>query len=135
MIVPDPKDWAGTGFEDVREQERRMRQEHADYVANIQHAISLCEGILQLETSGGFRQFQETLAGMLQHRTTELLSARDDRTTAVLQGRCQELKAILSLMRETRSNKEALANAIKEAEDRFRQLEQGFKPLPPGETK
>jgi hypothetical protein len=130
MIPKNPQEWGDAGFEDVREQERRARQDHADFVTKMRQAIAMCDGIIQLETSGGFKHVQSTLADMLQHRTTELLSAREDRSAAVLQGRCQELKAILSLMANTRGNREALANALKAGEDRFRELERGFKPQP-----
>lgn len=133
MTRPTVKDWAGS-FEDVREQERRIREEHANYLANMRAAIGLCDGILALENSAGFRQFQATLEDMLRHRTTELLSAREDRPAAVMQGRCQELRAILSLVTSTRSNREALATALKEAEDRFREIEATFKPTPETKT-
>jgi hypothetical protein len=128
---PGPQDWAA--FEDVRETERRQRQEHADFVANLKVAISLCDGILQGENSSAVKAIFSSIGGMLEHRTTELLSAREDRQAAVLQGRCQELRAIMSLVSNARQNREALANAIKEAEDRFREIERSFKPTP--ETK
>lgn len=129
---PNAQDWAG-GFEDVREVERRTRQEHADFIANMQAAIQLCDAVLQGENSSAHKAIFATLEDMLKHRTTELLSAREDRPAAVLQGRCQELRAILSLMSNARQNREALAKAVKEAEDRFREIERSFKPTP--ETK
>lgn len=127
---PQPSDWGA--FEDVRETERRAREEHASHVENLRAAIALSDGILLLEGAAGFRQFQATIEDLLRHRTSELLSVRDDRSAAVLQGRCQELRAILSLMASTRANREALANALKTAEDRFREIERSLKPLPTG---
>jgi hypothetical protein len=124
------EDWGG--FEDVRVTERRAREEHAAHMANLRSAIALADGILVLENAAGFRQFVATLEDCLRHRTSELLSARDDRTTAVLQGRCQELRAILALMASTRANREALAIAMKEAEDRLRETERSLKPQPTG---
>lgn len=132
MTRPGPMDWGG-GFEDVRETERKARQSHADYVKDRQQAIALVDGILQLETSGGFRQFQTTLRDMLDSRTTELLSVREDRAAAVLQGRCQELRLILSLMQQARERRQALAKDVAEAEDRFRELERSFKPIQQGQ--
>lgn len=120
--------WAGSGFEDVREVEAKARQDHADYCKGLKQAIALCDGLLQLESSGGFRAFHETLSDMLLHRTAELLSARDDRAAAMLQGRCLELKQILTLMRETRTHREALANALTTKEHQWVDIERGFKP-------
>lgn len=128
MIRPQAGSWAASGFEDVRELEARARQEHEDYCQGLRQAIALADGILQLETSGGFRAFKETLTDMLQHRTTELLSVRDDRRAAVLQGCCVELRSILALMSETRGRREALAKRLAEKEASWVDTERGFRP-------
>lgn len=133
MIRGEPKDWTEAGFEDVRDQERRARQEQADFVANMRQAIALCDGVIQLEASGGFKLFQQTLADMLEHRTKELLSAREDRAAAVMQGRCQELRAVLAVTREARGNREALAKLLADSEDRWIERERSFRPSKPPE--
>jgi hypothetical protein len=125
---PQPKDWGE--FQDTRAMEAQARIEHGDRLANLKHSVSLCDGILQLEASAGFKHLQQTLTDMLEHRTRELLSVREDRAAAVLQGRCQELRVILSLMAQARGNREALAKAITDEEDRFSELERHFKPIP-----
>lgn len=121
------KDWSGP-FEDVREVERRTRRERDDLIRDLKAAIALCDGILMLQNSQGFRHLTTTLEDMLKHRTAELLSAREDRTATVLQGRCLELRAILSVTTATAANREALAQQLAEAEDRYRELERSFKP-------
>jgi hypothetical protein len=129
---PGPQEWGG-GFEDVREIEQRVRRKHAEEVANLKQTIALVDGILQLETSSGFKQFTQTLRDMLDARTTDLLSAREDREAAVLQGRCQELRVILFLMVNAHSRRQALANQVAGLEDAFRELERSFKPIPQGQ--
>ena len=124
------KDWGQ--WEDVREQERQARDAHAALITNIRVAISIADGLLQITTSGGYKHLQTAFEDMLKHRTTELLSARDDRSATLLQGRCQELKAILSLVTATKENRQVLARTLEEEENRFRDLERSFKPLPAG---
>lgn len=126
------KEWT---FPDIREQERLAREQHAAFCANLRAAISIADGLLQIQTSGGYKHLQQAFEDMLKHRTSALLSAREDREAAVLQGRCAELRAILALVVSTQENKQALARSLKDAEDSFRELERTFKPLPPPETK
>jgi len=121
-------------FQDVREQEAEAREQHARYQQGIKLAVDLADGLLQLETSAGWKHLLRTFTDLLEFRTRALLSARDDRAAAVLQGQCLELKSILTMMSNARGNRDALAHAAKEEEDRFLDLERSFKPQSPSET-
>jgi hypothetical protein len=121
-------------FQDVREQEAEAREQHARYQEGIRIAIALADGLLQLEATAGWKHLQKTFTDLLEFRTRALLSARDDRSAAVLQGQCMELKSVLSMMANARGNRDALAHAAKEEEDRFLDLERSFKPQSPSET-
>lgn len=121
-------------FGDVRELEAQRRQAAVLRIESIRASVALCDGILQLENSAGFKQFQATLKDMLEARLRDLLSVRDDRAAAVLQGGCQELKSILGLMASARQRRETLANGLQDAEDQLRELERSFKPTPKGSS-
>ena len=122
-------------FQDVREQEHDAREQHVRYQHGIRMAMDLADGLLQLETHAGWKHLQKTFTDLLEFRTRALLSAREDRAAAVLQGQCMELKSILTMMANARGNRDALAQAAAEEEDRFRDLESTFKPQPTPETK
>lgn len=132
MILPGPDGF--TGFEDVREMEAQARRSHAEYISLRKQAIQLIDGILQLESSAGYKPFQKTLSDMLEARTAELLSAREDRPSAIAQGRCIELRGILELMKQARDRRQDLANEIKAMEDSLLELERNFKPSPGAPT-
>lgn len=117
-------------FTDVREIERSARMQHRDRMASYDAAIAIADGLLQLEGSGGYRYLQKALEDMHDQRVHELVSSTSDRQATLLQGRCQELKAILALVRQTRENRDQLAQARSAEENRFRSIEQNFRPEP-----
>jgi hypothetical protein len=113
-------------FPDVREQEKQLRSATISRIEHLRAALALADRLLALESASGYRALQEALTDMLLHRTSELLSARDDRSAAVLTGQCRELKSILALMAQTKSNRQALANELAVEENALRDLERSL---------
>lgn len=121
-------------FRDVRDVEREARQMHRERVAHLRAAIALADGVIQLEGSSGYQSLHKSLQDMLEHRTAEMLTCRNDHDTNVAKGRCLELRAILSLVSNTRNNRNHLAVELALEEDRFAELSANFKPEPNKET-
>lgn len=118
MTAPDWGSWP-----DVREQERLERDRHRERTDALRAAIALADRLLAIGRGDGYAALQRALEDMLRHRTETLFSVRVDRDAAVLQGRCQELRAVLSLMRDTQANRDALAKELEECENAFRERE------------
>ena len=116
-------------FDDVREVERRQRQEAKDRILLLKSAISIAQGVASLENSPGYSTLRTALEDMLSYRTSEMMTATTDRTTAVAQGRCLELRAILSVVGDAKKKAEALAIQLEIEENALRDLEKTHKPL------
>jgi hypothetical protein len=115
-------------FKDVREVEREAREAHESRVGNITAAIAVADSLISIGSGQGYNALRKSIQDLLEWRTRELLSVRDDRAGAVLQGRCLELKGMLSLLENTRANRDTLALALQNEEDVFLEASKNFRP-------
>lgn len=119
---PDPV------FERVGDVERNARRVHAERMQHYRSAIAIADSLLQLEGSGAYQALHKALKDMLEYRTNELFLTKNEHDSAVAKGRCLELRAILSLVISTRSNRDILAQQMRIEEDRFLEQSKNFKP-------
>lgn len=81
-------------------------------------AVAVADRLLALEGQAGYREFVTELERRRDARVHELVTTTSsDSYLRVLQGRCQELGALISLMRNLRENREALATEVSRLED------------------
>lgn len=100
-------------FYDVKEQERKVIARIDTESANLQSAIILAERMVVIKASPGWAPFVKAVEDMRAYRRVELeLSAGTTAELRILQGRCKELGAILSLMNQTEQNKEVLTSRL-----------------------
>lgn len=117
-------------FRDVREEEREVLEAADRRIATLKTAIAMAEGVLQMATSVGFKQFVQALHDMRQTRMRELFSARNDREANILTGRVLEIEAVINVVDRTNSTRESLARELVGAEDAKRLIERRIPPAP-----
>jgi hypothetical protein len=101
-------------FWDEKAQERLAVGRLDAEINNLRGAVGLAEKILMLKGSGGWTDFVKAVEDCRAYRRQELeLSAGTDSDLRILQGRCRELGAIVSLMTQTETNTEVLASRLK----------------------
>ncbi len=100
-------------FFNQKEQERKIIARIDTEATNLQSAITLAERLVVLKASPGWKPFVQAIEDMRAYRRQELeFSTGSDSELRILQGRCKELGAILSLMNRTDQNKEVLASRL-----------------------
>ena len=101
-------------FWDEKAQERIVTQRLDAEIKNIEGAVNLASKILALKGNAGWQEFVKAIEDCRAYRRQELeLSSASDADLRILQGRCRELGAILSLMNQTETNTEVLASRLK----------------------
>jgi len=84
-------------------------------INNIGGAVKLAERILALKGNAGWQEFVKAIEDCRAYRRQELeLSSGTDAELHVLQGRCRELGAILTLMTQTETNTKALTDRLQD---------------------
>lgn len=102
----------------VKEQEKKQLEGLGTEIRNLESAITLGQKVLRLKGQPGWQEFVKSLEDMRSYRRQELeLSVQPDANLRILQGRCRELGAILSLVKNTEYNLELLANQLKAKQD------------------
>lgn len=105
-------------FWDAKAQERAVVTRLDTEIANLNSATALAEKILALKGNAGWQEFVKAIEDCRAHRRVELeLSTGTDAELRILQGRCRELGAIVSLMTQTEKNTEALVARRKALEE------------------
>lgn len=100
-------------FWNQKEQERQIVKKLDTESHNLKSAINLAERLVVLKASPGWAPFVKAIEDMRAYRRVELeLAAGDDSAVRVLQGRCRELGAILSLMNQTEQNTQVLVSRL-----------------------
>ncbi len=122
-------------FGDVRLHEADQLRQAIERRDVLKAALAAADGVASMQSSSSFQTYQDALRVMLQQRTSALLSAREDREAAVLQGRCIELRTIIDLVSQSQANRPLLAIDLSRAEDRVRELERKINNQPPGEKR
>lgn len=110
-------------FWNVRGQEQDYRRRLEADIRDLQGAIGLAEKALALRASPGWEPFLETVRAQLRIRTEELVLAKEDRETTLLQGRVRELRSVLALMDQAeaglRTLEQRLRDRLQERENRI----------------
>lgn len=119
-----------TAFRDVREQEKEVIESCDRRIATLKAAIEMADGVLQMASSVGFKQFVQALGDMRQSRMRELFAAKTDREANILTGRVQEIEAVINVVGRTNSTRQSLAEALAGAEDAKHQIERRIPPAP-----
>jgi hypothetical protein len=125
--APPPE---ATAFRDVREEEQEILRNADRRIATLKAALSMADGVLQMASSVGFKQFVQALHDMRQTRMRELFSARNDRDANIFTGRVLEIEAVINVVDRTSSTRESLARELAGAEDAKRQIERRIPPAP-----
>lgn len=100
-------------FWDEKAQEAKLRRNFDNEINNLEGAVNLASKILALKGNAGWQEFLKALEDCRFYRRQELeLSSGTDGELRILQGRCREIGAILSLMTQTEKNTEILANRL-----------------------
>lgn len=82
-------------------------------INNLKGAIGLAEKILALKGNAGWLEFVKAIEDCRAYRRMELeLSAASNDDLRILQGRCRELGAIVSLMTQTETNTQTLSGRL-----------------------
>lgn len=101
-------------FWSQKAQEKSYRDQLDSQISNLKGAVNLASKILALKGNAGWSEFQKAIEDCRAYRRVELeLSTGTDAELRILQGRCRELGAILSLMTETEKNTETLATRLR----------------------
>jgi len=104
-------------FWNQKEQERQIVKRLDSEIGNLQGAITLAERMIVLKASPGWESFVKAVEGCRAYRRVELeLSVGTTADLRILQGRCRELGAILSLMNQTEKNTGVLASRLENLE-------------------
>jgi hypothetical protein len=83
-------------------------------INNLKGAIALADKILTLKGNAGWLEFVKAVEDCRAYRRQELeLSAASNDDLRILQGRCRELGAIMSLMTQTETNTQTLSGRLK----------------------
>ena len=100
-------------FWDEKAQERMAVGRIDAEINNLKGAVGLAEKILALKGNAGWLEFVKAIEGCRAYRRQELeLSAGTNDELRILQGRCRELGAIVSLMTHTEDNTKQLAGRL-----------------------
>ena len=100
-------------FWDEKAQERSAVNRLDSEINNLKSAIGLAEKILALKGGPGWIEFVKAVEDCRAYRRQELeLSTGTDAELRILQGRCHELGAIVSLMTQTEVNTQTLAGRL-----------------------
>lgn len=100
-------------FWNQKEQERQIVKKLETEAHNLKSAINLAERMVVLKASPGWAPFVKAIEDMRAYRRTELeLAAGNTADVRILQGRCRELGAILSLMNQTEQNTQVLVSRL-----------------------
>ena len=100
-------------FWDEKAQERAAVNRLDAEINNLKGAIGLAEKILALKGGPGWLEFIKAIEDCRAYRRQELeLSQGSDADLRILQGRCRELGAIVSLMTQTEANTQTLAGRL-----------------------
>jgi hypothetical protein len=109
------------GFWDEKAQERLVVDRIDSEIGKLRGAVALAEKILDLKGNAGWVEFVKAIEDCRAHRRVELeLSQQSDTEMRILQGRCRELGAIVSLMTQTEKNTEALVTRLRGLEEERR---------------
>jgi len=101
-------------FWDERARERAVVGRVDAEINNLQGAIGLAEKILALKGNAGWQDFVKALEDCRAYRRQELeLSNGSDAELRILQGRCRELGAIMSLLTQNEANTKTLVSRLK----------------------
>ncbi len=96
-----------------KEQERQVIKRLDTEIGNMQGAIALAERMTALKRAPGWESFVKAIEDCRTYRRQELeLAIGTDAEVRILQGRCRELGAILSLMNQTEKNTQVLASRL-----------------------
>jgi len=98
-------------FWDEKAQERSAVNRLDSEINNLKSAIGLAEKILALKGGPGWIEFVKAVEDCRAYRRQEL-STGTDAELRILQGRCRELGAIVSLMTQTEVNTQTLAGRL-----------------------
>ncbi len=108
----------------VKERERKERQQYDDDIRDLEGQIGLASKALALRASPGWEPFLMTVTALLDIRRESLILASDERSACLLQGRCRELTTVLGLMKlaedSVRTLNERLQYRLAERDRRFR---------------
>lgn len=100
-------------FWDEKEQERKVVRRLEAESDNLKSAIALAERMTVLKASPGWIPFVKAVEDCRAYRRVELeLSVGTTAELRILQGRCRELGAILSLMNQTENNTGVLVSRL-----------------------
>lgn len=101
-------------FWDEKARERAAVTKIDAEINNLKGAIGLAEKILTLKGGPGWLEFVKAVEDCRIYRRMELeLSQGSDADLRILQGRCRELGAIVSLMTQTEVNTQSLADRLR----------------------
>jgi len=104
-------------FWDEKAQERLAIKQMDARINNLRGAIGLAEKILALKGNAGWQQFVKALEDCRAYRRQELeLSEGTDAELRILQGRCRELGAVMSLLTQTETNTKTLVDRLQSLE-------------------
>ena len=109
---------------DVREQERRQRQQLEDLIADRRSAIGVIDRSLQVSQQPGWQEFLASIEHRRGLLLRELEGENRSSKVKILQGRSRELAAILALTKHATQNKQALAMEVEGLQNALRQFEQ-----------
>ncbi len=106
-------------FEDVREQEQDFIRAQKDRIDQTQRAIGLPDRVTSLKGSPGWQEFVAQVEGIRSQTRRDMEKCPSDSgdKIRILQGRCQALGSMLSIMKTTENNRKALAVQLKEHQD------------------
>lgn len=105
------------GFWDERLRERLVVEQLDAKINNLKGAVNLASKILALKGNAGWQEFVKAVEDCRAWRRQELeLSSGADSELRILQGRCRELGAIVSLMTQTEVNTKALSTQLSSLE-------------------
>ena len=105
------------GFWDERLRERLVVEQLDAKINNLKGAVNLASKILALKGNAGWQEFVKAVEDCRAWRRQELeLSSGSDSDLRILQGRCRELGAIVSLMTQTQVNTKALSTQLSSLE-------------------
>lgn len=113
MSITQEKLRSVDNFWDEKAQERAVVADVDAQINNLKGAVNLASKIQALKGNAGWQEFLKAVEDCRSYRRQELeLSSASDAELRILQGRCRELGAILSLMTQTEKNTEILANRL-----------------------
>lgn len=110
--APPDELWRQSEWPNVLELETEEIKNKRNAIAQLEIAIRMADGILNLHHHPAYKDFANALSDMKKFRMAELLSSTTDRRSAIEQGRCLEIQGILDLVLRTQKSRESLANKL-----------------------